>query len=95
MAFLSYKETQYAMSANSDNTGSRTHNSPSKASIRVCCTLKSYLVRTRQLSPASADVVYWMKRSVPRIKGLKDLCDNKLLHNISILYVADGQNCVF
>lgn len=57
MAFLSYKETQCAMSANSDNTGSRTHNSPSKASIRVCCTLKSYLARTRQLSPAS-DVVY-------------------------------------
>jgi len=35
MAFLSYKETQYAMLANSDNTGSRTHNSPSKASACV------------------------------------------------------------
>lgn len=35
MAFLSYKETECAVSANSDNTGSRTHNSPSEASACV------------------------------------------------------------
>lgn len=96
MAFLSYKETQCAMSANSDNTGSRTHNSPSKASIPHVLyfeiLLSSYAsIITRVRCRLLNETVLCRER----IKGLTDLCDNKLLHNISTLYVSDVAKLYF
>lgn len=36
--------------------------------------------------------IQWNVLCRERIKGLKDLYDNKLLHNISISHTADGRS---